>query len=147
MNPYDSLMNPAARKMILRENLLQWVPKVAITCPETCQKYGGNFSKGNRKRRSNGIAGSVFPPSSVSGQCGLSVLTSAKEELSRCITMTFTPPFILALSNGLWTANPPHRGVAALSLRPPIPTHTHYNRANKRRGEWGPSAAWPVQPG
>lgn len=32
--------------------------------------------------------------------------------------MTFTPPFILALSNGLWTANPPHRGVAALSLRP-----------------------------
>lgn len=26
--------------------------------------------------------------------------------------------FIQALSNGLWIANPPHRGVAALSLRP-----------------------------
>lgn len=48
------------------------------------------------------------------------------------------PPFIQALPNGRWMANPPHRGVAALSLRPPIPTHPRHNGPNKRRGERGP---------
>lgn len=46
------------------------------------------------------------------------------------------PQFIQALSNGLWIANPPHRGGSSPLITPPIPTHTHYNRPNKGRGEW-----------
>lgn len=119
--------------------------------PSVVPKHRGNMAetlakRTEREKVAKSHTGSVFSPSSVSGQCGLSVLTSAKEELSRCITMTFTPPFILALSNGLWTANPPHRGVAALSLRPRS-QHTLITIGPTKgveSGEWGPSAAWPA---
>lgn len=83
------------------------------TCPQLEKMRTGRQRKGQKQcaeRRQLAISpGSVERPPRLKLREGGAVQLHYNDIQSQ---------FIQALSNGLWIANPPHRGVAALSLRP-----------------------------